>query len=200
MKGLIVKRSAIVVVAALLSAGVASLASAQTKIGVVDVQRLVRESPQGKAANEALDAEFGPKYKEIQQRAQSLQAKQDKLRKDEATMTEVQKAQVEKELRDGYRELQLRESTFTDDHNAARQEQQDKLQRVLDEEVKAFAKAQGYDLILTDAAFVTPALDVTGAILDALKARKTAAPAAAPAATTPQASKPPAPPAAIARP
>lgn len=185
------KRSVIVLLSAIVSAGVASLASAQARIGVVDVQRLVRESPQGKAATEALNAEYGGKHKDIEKRATELQARADKFKKDEATMSEVQKAQVDKELTSGYRELQLRQSQFDDEYNAARQEAQEKLLGVLDEEVKIFAKAQGYDLILTDAAYANPTLDVTGSILQALINRKPAAAApAAPASATP-ANKPP---------
>jgi outer membrane protein len=189
---LIVKRSSIVLLSAILSTGFASMASAETKIGVVDIQRLASDSPQAKEANDALRAEFGPRQKGIETQQQTLKAKEDKLTKDGATMTEVQRTQADKELRDGYRDLQLKQSAFQEDLNAARQDAQDKISRVLRDEVIVFAKAQGFDLILTDAAYATTALDVTPQLLQSMLARK-GAPAAAPvAAAPPAANKPPA--------
>ncbi len=167
------------------------MASAQTKIGVVDIQRLASDSPQAKEANDALRAEFGPRQKGIETQQATLKAKEDKLTKDGATMTEVQRTQADKELRDGYRDLQLKQSAFQEDLNAARQDAQDKISRVLRDEVIVFAKAQGFDLILTDAAYATTALDVTPQLLQSMLARK-GAPAAAPAAAAPPANKPPA--------
>ena len=77
-----------------------------------------------------------------------------------------------------------------DDFNARRNEEMSKLNRTLAEEVQAFAKAQGFDLILTDGViYATNALDVTGPVLTALQSRRTggapAAPAPAPAKPAP---------------
>jgi outer membrane protein len=191
---LIVKRSVIVLLSVAALSGFATLAgAAEPKIGVVSIARLASEAPQAKSANDAIRNEFAPKEKEIQTQAASLKAREDRLQKDGATMTEVQRSAAEKELRDGYRELQLKQSAVQDDFNARRNEEQSKLNRVLLEEVQNFAKAQGYDLILADGVlYATNALDVTGPVLQALQARRpgaAAAPAAAPAparpATTP---------------
>jgi outer membrane protein len=183
---LIVKRSVIVLLSMAATAAIAPLAgAAEAKIGVVSIQRLANESPQAKAANDAIRAEFAPKEREIQTQGATLKAREDRLTKDGATMTEVQRAAAEKELRDGYRELQLKQTTVQDDFNARRNEEQSKLNRVLLEEVQNFAKAQNYDLILADGVlFATPALDVTGPVLQALQNRRpgtAAAPAAKPA-------------------
>lgn len=186
------KRSVIVLLSAATLAGFASLASAaEPKIGVVSIQRLAAEAPQAKAANDAIRNEFAPKEREIQTQAASLKAREDKLQKDGATMTEVQRSGEEKALRDGYRELQLKQSAVQDDFNARRNEEQSKLNRVLLEEVQNFARTQGYDLILADGVlYATNALDVTGPVLQALQNRKggaAAAPAPAKPAATPAA-------------
>jgi len=64
-----------------------------------------------------------------------------------------------------------------------------RLQRTLGEEVRTYAKAQNYDLILTAETLVyyTPAFDITPAILTALQARAAATPAATKPAPTPPA-------------
>ena len=177
------KRSVIVLLSAVALTGVASLASAEAKIGVVSTSRLMAESPQARAANDAIRTEFAPREKEIQTLGVTLKAREDKLAKDAATMTEVQRSSAEKELRDGYRELQRKQAEVQDDFNARRNEEMSRLNRTLLEEVQVFAKAQGYDLILADGVlYATGALDVTGPVLAALQNRKTGtAPAAAPA-------------------
>jgi outer membrane protein len=191
---LIVKRSVTVLITAVLLTGVASLASAELKIGVVSIPRLSSESQQAKTANDALTAEFAPRLKTIQTRQQTLKSQEDKLNKDAATMTDVQRSAAEKDLRDGYRDLQMQQSAFQDDLNARKQDELEKIQRVVLEEVAAFAKAQGYDLILSDGVlYATGALDVTNSILQGMQSHKAvAAPATAPGAAPAPANKPPA--------
>ena len=55
---------------------------AEPKIGVVDPQRLLEESPQGKAMLDAMRTEFAPRERTLQAQQQTLKAKQDKLQKD----------------------------------------------------------------------------------------------------------------------
>ena len=57
-----------------------------------------------------------------------------------------------------------------------------RLQRTLIEEVRAYAKAQGFDIVFADGViYSTPSFDITPAILTALQARP-ARPGAAPPA------------------
>lgn len=155
------------------------------KIGVVDPQRLLQESPQGKAMADAMRAEFSPRERTLQAQAQGLKAKQDKLQKDAATMTDEQRVRAEKELRDGERDFERARSEFQDDITARRNEEMSRLQRTLGEEVRNYAKAQNFDVVLSGEAVVyaTSAYDITPAILTALQARAAAAPTAAKPAT-----------------
>ena len=159
---------------------------AETKIAVVDYGRLVEESPQAKAALEAIRTEFTPRQREVETLAASLKTKQDKLEKDGATMAVEQRTRAEKDLRDGARDLQQKRAEVQDDFNARRNEEMSRLQRSLIEEVRVYAKAQNFDLVIADGViYSTTALDITPAILSALQAK---APKAAGAA----APKPPA--------
>jgi outer membrane protein len=159
---------------------------ADPKIGVVDPQRLLEESPQGKAMMESMRAEFAPRERTLQAQQQALKAKQDRLQKDGATMTDDQRARAEKELRDGARDFERARGEFQDDITARRNEEISRLQRTLIDEVRTYAKAQNYDVVLSGEAVVyfTPANDITPQILSALQAHSGAAskPAAAPPA------------------
>ena len=159
--------------------------SADLKIGVVDYGKLMEESPQAKTVVEAIRTEFTPRQRDLQTQQQALKAKEDKLQKDGATMTEDQRTRADKDLRDGYRDLQRKQQEVQDDFNARRNEEMSRLQRALIEEVRTYAKAQNFDLVIADGViYSTPTLDITPAILTALQAHagsvggKPAAPAA----------------------
>jgi len=181
------KARSIVCALAALGALSAAPAWAELKIGVVDYSKLVEEAPQAKLALEKIRNEFGPRQRELQSQQQSLKTKEDRLQKDGATMTEEQRSQAEKELRDSYRDLQRKQSEAQDDFNARRNEEMSRLQRALIEQVRRYAKAQNFDLVVADGViYATPTLDITPQILTALKS----APAAAKPASSAPAAKP----------
>jgi outer membrane protein len=159
-------------------------AAAEPKIGVVDFQRLAIESPQGKAVMESMRAEFAPRERTLQAQGQAVKAKEEKLQKDGATMSEEQRARAEKELRDGARDFERARGELQDDETARRNEELSRLQRTIVEEVRTYGKAQGFDLILAQEGVIynASASDITPAVLTALQARGgSAAPAKAPA-------------------
>jgi outer membrane protein len=169
---------------------------AEIKLAVVDFQRLAQESPQGKAVMDAMRAEFAPRERTLQAQAQTIKAKQDKLQKDSATMTDEQRMRAEKELRDGERDFERARGELQDDVTARRNEEMSRLQRTLVEEVRTYAKAQSYDVVVSSETvlYQTPSFDITPAVLTALQAHAAAAPAAkasTPAATAAPAAAPP---------
>ena len=157
---------------AFLAAVFAVPAWAETKIAVVDYGKLVEESPQAKTAMDGIRGEFTPKQRELENLANSLKAKQDRLDKDGPTMSAEQRSRADKELRDGARDLQQKRSELQDDFTAKRNEEMSRLQRILIEEVRAYAKAQNFDLVIADGViYSTAALDITPAILSAMQAK-----------------------------
>jgi outer membrane protein len=164
---------------------------AELKIGVVDYGKLMEASPQAKVVVEAIRTEFTPRQKDLQNQQTTLKTKEDKLQKDGATMTEDQRTRAEKELRDSYRELSRKQQEVQDDFNARRNEEMSRLQRTLIEEVRVYAKAQNFDLVIADGViYSTPTLDITPAILTALQSHAPSPAAARPAAPPPAPAKP----------
>jgi outer membrane protein len=188
-------RARSVVICAVLAAGVAAAgpAWADLKIGVVQYARLMQESPQAKAAQEALRGEFAGKQKELQGQQAALKAKEESLQKDGATMTIEQRTKVEKDLRDGNRELQQKVQEYQDDFNARQNEELSKLQKALVEEVQTYAQGEKFDLVLADGViFAGPALDITPQVLAALQAHGVRpSGASSGAGTAPKAATPP---------
>jgi outer membrane protein len=152
------------------------------KIGVVNTNRLLGESPQVLTARQALESEFGPEDRAIQKLANDLRTREEAYNKDAATMTVAQRSTAERALSDGYTDLQARQKKLEDNLKARSAEEDEKLQRVVLEEVQKYARANGFDLILSAGVlYAASALDITAPVLEALKSRTAGAPAAAPA-------------------
>jgi outer membrane protein len=180
-----VKRSLIAIVSLAALAGSAQLAAAQaapTKIGVVNVQALLQGSPELRAAQQALETEFGTEQREIQTLGQNLRSREEKLQRDRATMTAAQVSAEERALREGYIDLEARQNKAQDRLNERQNQEMQKLNRAVLEEVQKYARANSFDLILADGVlFATAALDITAPVLQALQSRSATAPAPAPA-------------------
>ena len=170
-------------VAALLAA--APLWAAELKIGYVNYGQLLEQSPQAKVISDSMRSEIMPRQRELQTQEQTLRTRADKLQKDGATMSDDQRTREEKEVRDGARELERKKQEAQDDFNARRNEELSRLQKTLIEEVRTYAKAQNFDLVLADGViYAAQAIDITPAVLAVLQshAPKAAAGSAAPAA------------------
>jgi outer membrane protein len=180
-----------ILLGSLLAVAFAVPAMAEIKIGVVDYARLFEDSPQAKVVRDSLQAEFGPRLQQLVTQDNALKARSEKLQKDVATMTPEQRSKAEKELRDAARELERKKGELQDDSNVKRQEEMTKLQRSLIAEVREYAKAQNFDIVIAEGViYATPTVDITSAVLAALNARgpkSGVAPAANPAPAKPPA-------------
>ncbi|MGH8295907.1 MAG: OmpH family outer membrane protein [Steroidobacteraceae bacterium] len=146
--------------------------AAGLRIAVVNYGELIQESPQAKAANAALRAEFAPKERSLQAEAKELKARQDKLKKNQATMTQDQIDQAQLDLRERYQDLARKQSEIQDDITTRRNELMSKLGQTLAQVVQSYAKQQRYDLVLAEGViYAEPTLDITPAILSALRSQ-----------------------------
>lgn len=157
--------------------GFAQAQAKPLKLGFVNVARLLAESPQANAASRQLDNEFGPRQRDLVAKQKTLQDRADKLKKDGAVMGADERRNAEASLRKEEREFARLADELREDVNRRQNEAIGKLRVDLGTEVAKFARQNGYDLIVSDAAYVDPAIDITAEILQALQARPGGAPA-----------------------
>src|SRR5690606_23306179 len=145
-------------------------AQAQAKIAVVNIPKLLEESPQAKTAMQALQDEFAPRQREIVAAQNDLKAKEEKLQRDAAVMAENERRAAEKELRDRQRELARKQNADVEDVNIRRNDELRKVQRSLLQEVQAYARSANYDLVVGDGVlYVNESFDITPQVLSALQ-------------------------------
>jgi outer membrane protein len=94
-------------------------------------------------------------------------------------MGETERANLERQIRDGRRELERTQNEYLEDLNLRQNEELGRLQREVLEKAQAYARAQQYDLLLADpnVIFASTAVDITPAVLATMKPA-TPAPAA----------------------
>jgi len=163
--------SAIFACALLGPGAVLAQAAAVPKIGVVNFDKLLQQSPQAVAAGKALDDQFAARQRDLQAKQNELKDRQAKLEKDSQVMGADERRNAESKYRDDARDLERRISEFQEDVNVRRNEVLGKAQREIVLEVQAFAKQNGYDLIIagTNVVYAVPALDVTNQVLASLE-------------------------------
>ncbi len=140
------------------------------KIGVVNVNLLIEQAPQAKAASKRLEQEFAPQQKQLQ----ALVAKLEKLRKayqkNKLTLSAEQAAAKEREIALLTREIQRRRADIQELVNLRRNEELAKLQALINRAIREIGRKEHYDLILYDGiAFSSKRIDLTQKILAYLK-------------------------------
>ena len=152
-------------------AAVAGVAQAQeARVAAVNSDRILRESAAAKAAQLKLEAEFAKRDKDLQDMASRLKTLSDQLDKNGTSMSQADRAAKQSQLSNLDTEFQRKQREFREDLNQRRNEE---LAAVLDRAnkvIKQIAEQQHYDLIVQEAVYVSPRIDITDQVLKALAA------------------------------
>lgn len=162
-------------------------ASAEIKIGYVNFQKLLEDAPQTKVAMQGLENEFAPRRRELLTMQNDLKAREEKLQKEGAVMSEADRTKTEKVFRDEQREFSRKAGEFQDDASTRRNEEIGKVQRYLVTEIQGYATAQGFDLVLGEGVFYAKGtLDITANVLAVLASKPATLPPAPAGAAPPK--------------
>ena len=157
--------------AALLACAAASASADDLKIGYVNSDRVLRDATPAKAAQAKLEAEFSKREKDLADIASRLKAASDKLDKDGPTLAEADRARRQRELVDQDRELQRKRREFQEDLNQRKNEELGAVVERTNKVIKQIFETEKYDLILQEAVFWSPKVDITDKVIKALNAQ-----------------------------
>jgi outer membrane protein len=152
----------------LASAFAAAPAVAETKIGFVNTEKLLREAPLSVAAQKKLEREFAARQQDLQKLAKQARELQAQLDKDGVTMSDGERKSKERDLSNHSRELQRQEREFREDLNLRRNEELGQIQERARKTIQEIAKAEKYDMILEQAVYVDSKSDITDRVMKAL--------------------------------
>ena len=156
-------------------------AIAESKLGYVNLQRVSNEAPQAQRAMKKIKAEFEKRDQDLQKLGKQLQAMQERLEKDGMILAEVDRRTREKEFAELNREFQRKQREFREDLSVRQNEELASLYEVVNKVIRKIAETEKYDLIVQEAVFYSPSIDITAKVIKTL-GDGTPVPAAAPAA------------------
>ena len=155
-------------VALLLLSAVASAQSVDFKIGFVSTERLFREAAPAVRALKKLEKEFAPRDQELQKLAKQAKDLQTQIEKDGVTMPESERRNKEAEAGRLSRDLQRLQREFREDLNLRKNEELSQVLERANKVIAEIAEKEKYDLILQEAVYRSPRIDITDKVLKAL--------------------------------
>ncbi|HEY0879772.1 MAG TPA: OmpH family outer membrane protein, partial [Zeimonas sp.] len=121
-----------------------------------------------KSAQQKLEQEFSKRDKELQDMGARLKALGERLERDSSVMSDADRLRRQREFSDLEKDFQRRQREFREDLNQRRNEE---LAQVIDKAnrvIKQIAEQENYDIILQEAVFAGPRIDITDKVLRAL--------------------------------
>ena len=140
------------------------------KVGIVNLDRIFREANTAKSAQAKLEQEFSKREKELNDTASQLKTASEKFEREAPTLAESQRASRQKQIVDQDRDFQRKRREFQEDLNSRKNEELQTVIERANKVVKALAEAEKYDLIVQEAVYVNPKLDITDKVIKSLNA------------------------------
>lgn len=151
-----------------LSLGSAAVEAADLKIGFIDAERVNRESAPAERASKQLEKEFAPRAQELQRREGQMKTLQGQLEKEAMTMSESERRAKEQELARMSLDFQRMQREYREDLNLRRNQELAALFERANRVIKQIAESEKFDLILQEAVYRNPRIDITDKVLKAL--------------------------------
>ena len=165
-----VKMNLFIVLFAGLLAISTGVTAVEIKIGFVNTIELMAKAPQAEAARKRLEDEFSDRRQELLSIEKDIKSLREKHQRDRDVMREDAIRQLERDILNKERDLKRAERELKEDASIRYNEISMQLRQELLELINKYAKKNGYDLIVTEAAaaFAGPKVEITGQVLNAL--------------------------------
>jgi outer membrane protein len=137
-----------VLVFSLLSFAVTSCFSADGKIGIMNVQRIIIECEAGKAAKSRFDVKMKELQSTFKAEEDALKGMQDEIKKKSSAWSEEKKAEKVREFQKSGRELQAKTEDARFEMKTLQDKELEPILQALEKVVDKFGKDNGYTAIM----------------------------------------------------
>ncbi len=142
--------------------------AAELKIGFVNTERVFREAAPAMKAQKKLEKEFAARDQDLQKLAKQAKDIQTYLEKEGVTISDAERRNKERDLANLNRDIQRSQREFREDLNLRRNEELASVQENANRAIRAIADSEKFDLILQEAVYASPKIDMTERVLKAL--------------------------------
>ena len=163
------KIAAFLVLALTLFPGVAS---AEMKIGFVNLVKLIEDAPQGEAATKKIEAEFSPRDNAIRKKQKKITSLESDIEKNGLVMKASERSKKEAEITKLKRSLKREAEEFREDYNVRRNEELKVLQKFVRDAINEVGKENKFDLIVAEGVLYTSdKANITELVLKKLRSK-----------------------------
>jgi len=162
----------LLIVAVCLGPWTAVQSAESPRIAVVQTERILREAAPAKAAQTKLEQEFGKRDKELQDLGAKLKAASERLERDASVMAESERQRRQREVAELDKEFQRRQREFREDLNQRRNEELALVVERVNRVIRQIAEQEKFDLVLQEAVYFSPRIDLTDKVLRSLAGSK----------------------------
>ena len=143
----------------------------EMKIGFVNTERVFREAAPAKRAQQKLEREFAKRNEELTKIEKQGRDLQTELERENVTIPEAQRREKERQLADISRNFQRLQREIREDLNLRRNEELASVQERATRVINQIAEQEKFDLILQDAVYRSPRIDITERVIKALEGK-----------------------------
>jgi outer membrane protein len=154
--------------AALAQAGAPAAAAPGSRIGFISPERLFTESKLAAAADAKIESEFSKRQKALQELVTQFKAMSDKFDADAPSMTEIDRTRRTREIIDLDKDLQRKQREFREDLMQRKNEERANISQKAYKLIQKLAEEEKLDIVLQEAAWISPRIDITDKILKQL--------------------------------
>jgi len=170
MRALVLAAAAALSACVLVAATAVAQTPASTRIGYVDMKRLLDNAPQVVAGREKLSKEFQPRDASLKADEKRLDELRERQQKEGATMATTDADTLKREIDALDRSIKRNREAMRNDLKSRSDQELDKSWREINDAVVEFAREQSFDLIVpSPVVFASPRVDITDQVLDRLK-------------------------------
>lgn len=152
--------------------GFSGLAVAQTRMAVVNISKLVTESPQAASARQKMDQEFSARRKKLEGVQEKLVADVEKAKKDAAVMSPDEKKKAQEDLGKRQREFAQQQGEYNAEVARREQQELETLRKTILAVVADVARQNKYEVVLGDGVvYAADSINITDKVLAAMRSK-----------------------------
>lgn len=140
----------------------------ESRIAWLSIERVYNESKQARLASEKLAEEFKVREKSMQELNARLKAASESLEKDMPALSEADRVRRQREYFELDKEFKRRDREFREDLAQRTNEEREVVSNKAIKIIKELAIVDGFDIVLYDAVWASPRIDITEKVLKAL--------------------------------
>ncbi|QRQ85873.1 OmpH family outer membrane protein [Cupriavidus oxalaticus] len=140
------------------------------RIAAVNSERILRDSQPAKRARNKLVQEFAERDRDLQQMARKISALAAQLDQDAAALGDAERQRRQREVAELDREFQHKQQAFREDLQRRRNQELALLVERANRVIRQLAEQHRYDLVVQEAVYVNPRIDITDDVIKALNA------------------------------